>query len=360
MPVLFRSSIERLRHWRDSLRRAVVRGLLDRQPVQTTNTVSQVVFVRWDGKLGDTIVLSWVYRELKRARPDLRLTVLTHAALAEMHREGFGLEDVIVCAKRPGFFEILRLARQVRHAHYVVHLTESFKPRDFLFIRCVAPAEVVGLDDSARCVNVKLGHRTAQRHFSEKLLPWLQSLGISAPDLTYMIPRADAAQDDQASLRGQRPVTGFCPVGAGGNRRMSDRAVIALVQIMRRVSGHRVLLLVASDQTERMRRIIEILSDAEVCLPDNARSLNDLFDNVRRCDCIVSVDTATVHIAAGLSKPQLALYNPDSSEHQNYPNWHPNSGKAQTLFADRVDPQHIDAVDRHKFREAYERLVLSL
>lgn len=358
MLTLYRSSTERLRHWRDALRRLFVRGLLDRPLRERKDSASQVVFVRWDGKLGDTIVLSWVYRELMRARPDLRLTVLTHAALADMHRDGFGLDHVIVCSKRPGFLEILRLARQVRHARYVIHLTESFKPRDFLFVRCVAPAQVVSLDDSALCVNVKLGQSTNHLHFSQKLLPWFESLGIRAPDTTYRVPGASSVDTGEQGLHSETRITGFCPVGAGGKRKMSDRTVIELVQIMRRVSGHRILLLVAADQIERMRRIIETLADNHVFLPDNPHSLNDLFANVRRCDYVVSVDTATVHVATGLDKPQLALYNPDSLHHQNYPKWHPNSSKAQTLFAERVEPQHIDAVDRQKFRQAYERLVL--
>ena len=46
-------------------------------------------------------------------------------------------------------------------------------------------------------------------------------------------------------------------------------------------------------------------------LSPDAPSLAGLFAQLRQCQGLISVDTATVHIAAGLHKPILGLYNPD-------------------------------------------------
>lgn len=359
MQARFRSVIDKARRARDTFRSWVTRGLLDRPPRDTGKKSPRVVFVRWDGKLGDSIVLSWVYRELMQSRPDLQVTVLTHTALVSMHQSDFGVKDVMVCNKRPGFFEILKLSRQVRHARYVVHLTEHFKPRDFWFIRCVAPGQVIGLDDSVQSVSFKLGQATASDHFSEKLLPWFASLGILNPDTRYIVPDRRLVRD--LVLRewpANTRVTGFCPYGAGSNRRLSGRMIKEMVQIMCEESGHVVMILAdASARTSVVRETGTQINDSSVCMMPGKGDLETLFETVRHCDCIVTVDTAIVHIATGLDKPQLALYNPDSAEHANFVGWHPNSPRALTLFAQKSVPQKIDSVDLREFREKYRQLV---
>lgn len=59
--------IKKLQSWRDIIRRKIGIVLFDR-PI--TNSLYEqrgaTVFVRWDAKLGDAIVSSWVAREIKK------------------------------------------------------------------------------------------------------------------------------------------------------------------------------------------------------------------------------------------------------------------------------------------------------
>ena len=38
--------------------------------------IKKILFLRYDGKIGDYIVTSWVYREIKRQRPDIQIDVV--------------------------------------------------------------------------------------------------------------------------------------------------------------------------------------------------------------------------------------------------------------------------------------------
>ena len=55
---MLRSVIDRLRLSRDLWRRRVARWLWDRPNDASEPLVDRIVFVRWDAKLGDTVVLS--------------------------------------------------------------------------------------------------------------------------------------------------------------------------------------------------------------------------------------------------------------------------------------------------------------
>jgi ADP-heptose:LPS heptosyltransferase len=74
---------------------------------------------------------------------------------------------------------------------------------------------------------------------------------------------------------------------------------------------------------------------------------------IRRCDALISVDTATVHIAAGLQKPLLGLYNPDMT---NFVDWGPNNPQAVCVFSHAPAPYDINALDWSELETGLSRL----
>lgn len=54
-----RSFTNKLRAWRDQARRGVAIFLFDKKLRSEGDFQEAILFVRWDGKLGDTVVLSW-------------------------------------------------------------------------------------------------------------------------------------------------------------------------------------------------------------------------------------------------------------------------------------------------------------
>ena len=40
------------------------------------NKIKKLLFLRYDGKIGDYIITSWIYREIKKQRPDIQIDVV--------------------------------------------------------------------------------------------------------------------------------------------------------------------------------------------------------------------------------------------------------------------------------------------
>jgi len=40
------------------------------------NKIKKLLFLRYDGKIGDYIVTSWIYREIKKQRPDIEIDIV--------------------------------------------------------------------------------------------------------------------------------------------------------------------------------------------------------------------------------------------------------------------------------------------
>jgi ADP-heptose:LPS heptosyltransferase len=73
---------------------------------------------------------------------------------------------------------------------------------------------------------------------------------------------------------------------------------------------------------------------------------------------MVSVDTATIHIATGLGKPVFGFYNPQQHDKDfSFVNWSPNCKHSVSQLAKRVDPQVVDAIDMNEFKVLFTQFV---
>ena len=356
---MLRSVTDFFHRIRDHLRRRIAIFLWDRPNATRGSIQNRIVFVRWDAKLGDTIVLSWVFRELKRQRPDLEMTVITGSSFENLFRRGYGIESVYLAGKRHGSTELKRIAQQIKNPRYVVHLSLKWRPRDIRFIRQLEPAHVVGLDDELKCVDIKLGQLTRERHFSEKLVPWLDDLGVDTSNRRYWIPRLPQAQERVGQWWPGGKVVGLCPYGASRKRHMSEEQIAVVANVVLANPDMYLLLVASPSQMDGLKALVLKHAWNGRVLLNPTKDFFELFEQVAQCDVVVSVDTAVVHIAAGLEKPLLALYADESENTDNFTNWHPNRRQATALF-NQFAPSLYGSEGVNRLRELVKSLIAGL
>jgi hypothetical protein len=172
---------------RKAVSRLIFRLLADKPlPTKTPGEKLHILLLRWDAKLGDSIVSSFFFRESRKL--NARLTVLTVNELAEMHTNTFGVDDVIVTNPHPGLGELRRLVNQLSNVDAVVHLVGRLQPAEIVFMRLLRPASIYSLDDSLRCVNRKMGFAANTLNIVEQYKYILQDLGAKVIDTQYIVP----------------------------------------------------------------------------------------------------------------------------------------------------------------------------
>ncbi|MHA6962652.1 glycosyltransferase family 9 protein [Zobellella denitrificans] len=293
--------------------------------------MKRVLMVRWDAKIGDSIVSSFFFRELRRFRPKIQIDVITAPHMASLYQEHFGVDHVYCCKKRPSYGELKELAHEVGDTDLVIHLGKQLKMKDIYFLRCLNADNVMGMDDELDLVNIKLGRATRGRHFSEKFAYALSLLGISSPDCHYIIPEDGVRRKLMRQEWPKGPVVALNPYGSGSSRRLNFDNVSMLVELIGKCKpAWKVCLMSTPDTKVEVEKWCHKLGRNRVFTVECSETIQDAIEIIRLSDAVISVDTAIVHIASGLNKPLLGIYNHDE---ENYSEWHPNSNFANSVFS---------------------------
>ncbi|MGL4204666.1 MAG: glycosyltransferase family 9 protein [Aeromonadaceae bacterium] len=356
--------------WRDTVRRRVGRWLFDRSLVDRSvvdrsvaathgcqiQACRRVLLIRWDAKLGDAIVSSFLFRELRKANPELSIEVVTTDAMAELFQESWQPDRLYRCNKRAGYRELARLAADIGAVDLVVHFSKQFKMKDLFFIHRLAPQHLAGLDDELSCVDIKLGQACRGLHFADKFVYLLQQCGVAEVDSRYWLPARLANEQEVKAIwpTGEHPVIAINPFGASRARKLNRTSVLRLITLLKANAPEcGICLLYPPAERETVTQMVDEAGVPGLFYYQQSCTLYDLFAQLKLADGLISVDTATVHIAAGLDLPLLALYNPDASNHAD---WGPRNPLAQSLFS-LSEPHDINMLDWCQVGEAIALLL---
>lgn len=350
--------IRTLQLWRDVLRRKLGILLFDHRQLGVYSSNGATVFVRWDAKLGDAIVSSWVAREIKNQFPERKVYVITSSAMAPLFRDFFNFDSVFEIPKRAGYMKLKKLANELGDVDYLVHFSQKMKMKDLYFISKVGSKNVAGIDDELDCINIKLGQETAGMHFATKFKVLLEHMGVVNPDTCYIVPSFKDSEDRVGSWWPSNKTLCFNPYGSGTSRCFCVEKTIELINAMLYSSNYNICLLYPPGFEKDVEQVVSHVCDpARVFIDHEKPSLAALFAQVRYCAGMVSVDTATVHIATGLNKPVLGIYNDNFGMPENV-EWHPNNPRSRIIYVDtKSGQQDVNYISVAEFRSEFEKWV---
>ncbi|MFV3290655.1 glycosyltransferase family 9 protein [Pseudomonas sp. NY11955] len=296
-----------LQNHRKAFARLIMRCLVDRQ-LASRNVAHplHIVLPRWDAKLGDAIVSSFFFREARKL--GARVTVLTVPELANIHRLDFGVDRVITVASTPTLTSLGPLVRELGSVDVFVHLVGRIQPLEMLFIRLLKPARVYSLDDALQCVSGKLGEATAQLNVVERYTRVLLDLGATQINRDYIVPLPDR--------QGGNTVAHILvnPYASRPDKSLGFARALSLVRALANAWPQLHIGILCSPASR-----VEALQLEHAIARCNVRTLVELdtpravAGAIEQSRVVVSVDTAIVHMAAGLKAALVAIYPASNS-----------------------------------------------
>ncbi|MBA1210462.1 MULTISPECIES: glycosyltransferase family 9 protein [Pseudomonas] len=319
---------------RKAIVRRLMRCLVDRQlaPRDFAQPL-HVVVPRWDAKLGDAIISSFFFREIRKL--GARVTVLTVRELVDLHRLDFGVDRVIPVTCAPTLTRMGPLVRELGPVDVFVHLVGRIQPIEMLFIRLIRPARVYSLDDALHCVNGKLGEATMQLNVVERYTRVLLDLGATRINHDYIVPLPEqwsgsSVADILVNPYASRP-----------DKSLSFSRALSLVRALADVwPQHQIGILCSPASRAEAQQLERDIARSNVRALFELDTPRAVAGAIHRAQVVVSVDTSIVHIAVGLKAALVAIYPAGNSSNPWLP---PPAPHTRVVFCRHEPRQYLYA-----------------
>lgn len=264
------------------------------------------VAVRSSNWLGDALMSVPAVRAIKRGRPDLHLTVVSPAKLADVWRSEAEVDAVIEIAPKEG---VLAIARKLKAAKFEAIVLFPNSLRSALEAWWAGIPRRVGMPGHRRAWLLNQIYRPrkakepkAPEHHARRYLRLAEFIGADTEN-TLPSPRASATAALPKVWR-----LALCPGAEYGpaKRWPAD----AYGEVLRAVSAEHacewVLVGTAGDVPLGEEILRGFTGDFRNRLGQT--TMEELVEELRACDLLLTNDTGTMHLAAHLGLPTVALF----------------------------------------------------
>lgn len=318
------------------LLRFIFDAILD-NGVGNTNRVDSknILLIRWDGKIGDSIVSSLLVQSLQND-PKKSLYVVTTKALSDYYIEHLKLNDkqVFIIEKELSLRGLYKLKRYLPEIDTVVHPIGYFRFYDLMMALLLKPQNVLALDDKQKLVNFKLGKLTRGMNFNDKY-QYISSLLTEHVSENYFIPHTNNNKEIPEDT------IIFNPFGSKKYRTFSfTKSVELLNKISDAFPTNKIIVLYSPPTKVIADKITKEVNRREVICAENIVTIYDAIEYIFGASLIISVDTAIVHISEGLNKNIVSIY--PQLTHKGNPWVPPNRPNSKVIFGSRNVNNYFD------------------
>jgi lipopolysaccharide heptosyltransferase II len=263
-------------------------------------------------------------RALKKGRPDLELTVLVPEKLADLWREVAEVDRVVSI---PAGVGIVKTAELLRKWSFDAALLLPNSLRVALEAWWAGVPRLVGVPGHARAfllhqvVRLRSADENGPRHQVHHYLDLVRAIGapVSAEESPEMREILLARKSDRETSpwpggieRGTGLEIAVCPGAEYGpaKRWFPDRFAAVMAEVSTRWECRWHLVGVARDVAVGQSVLRALPGEGSVKIEDwvGRTSLRELIELLKRCDLLLTNDTGTMHLAALLGVPVVAVF----------------------------------------------------
>lgn len=268
------------------------------------------IIIRGSNWLGDAIMSVPAVRTIKHGRIDAHVTVLTPAKLADVWKSVAEVDEVITIDGEENVFDVARKIR--RNFDVAIVLPNSLRTALEPWLAGIPRRVGYPGHNRRRLLNSVLAPKKKKkkkesappRHQVHHYLALAEFVGADISKATAALGTSGA----RPAIAGRKPIIGLCPGAEYGpaKRWLPERFAETMRLVYEATGCEWKIVGVAKD-----RPIADtIVAAAGVPATDlvGKTSLEELMAELRTCDLLLTNDTGTMHIAAFLGIPTVAVF----------------------------------------------------
>lgn len=306
--------------------------------IPNIHQLHNILIMRGEGSLGDALISSCCYRNIKKANPSARISVVCFGTGYHFLKNNPYIDHIIKLPIpkliRPNQRWLTLIWQGLKLRRYKFDLVLDSSNKDYKNWRLFK--WLVGGDRVLDCFTSPVqpfGAPNAHGSTHEQAI--LKLLGIEHADKSYDLPILPADKDEVQAWLNAHHLDAYIllnPSGSVLKRRFSASTLRKLCHLLESFK-HPIVLPSTPDMYAHWQEATKGIQNVYI---KQTTGIGELFEWVRRAELVVTPDTSVVHIATGFQKPTLVFYNKLSVYNA------PDNPRAVIVETDRQDVNKFD------------------
>lgn len=330
------------------------------------NSIKSILFLRYDGKIGDMIVNSLMFREIKKVYPDIKIGVIARGAAIDIIRDNPNVDKIYEYYKDRK--KIKNLALKIKEEKYdlLIDFSEMLRVNQMMLINLCGARINIGLDRKdweLFDLSIESGKDFKwTEHITKRYLAYLIKLGLKKEniDIFYDIYLKDEKKYEAFfnEIKESKKLI-LNPYGASKHKSFSIETLENIITYLKD-KDIAIILTYFGDKYKELEFLEKKYK--YVYIPKKIESILDTAILIKKSDYVISPDTSIVHIASAFNKKMITVYPPKGGKYGvDHLVWAPKSEYSRVIFCkDKIgtyDEIDINTFNMEEMKEEILKLI---
>jgi ADP-heptose:LPS heptosyltransferase len=313
-----------------------------------------VVFLRYD-RIGDMVITTPVFRELKRTYPHINVIVIASKINRCILENNPFIDEVIINYKNNLLGDLLSLLKlRGRNLDVCVEFDHSVIPHAILRLRIINPKKIISVYKDGRygvpgkelLMYDYFTKMPKNAHFRDVWLSTLEPFGVISKSNEYDIFCSDIQNNNARRFLGKytkKILIGINLEGAVKGKKIQYTQLQEICKGLYKFNKNiQIIILSSPSKRVSVQKQIVRMDFGFVTLSYKTKSIIDAAAIIRYLHLIITPDTSIVHIASAFNKSIISIHE-DNLESYNL--FAPTSEINKTIFSESKDSLQDFSVD---------------
>lgn len=330
------------------------------------NSIKSILFLRYDGKIGDMIVNSLMFREIKKVYPDIRIGVIARGAAIDIIKDNPNVDKIYKYYKDRK--KIKDLALKIKEEKYdlLIDFSEMLRVNQMMLINLCRARINTGLDRKdweLFDLSIESGKDFKwTEHITKRYLAYLIKLGLKKENIniSYDIYLKDEKKYEVFfnEIKESKKLI-LNPYGASKHKSFNIETLENIITYLKD-KDIAIILTYFGDKYKELEFLEKKYK--YVYIPKKIESILDTAILIKKSDYVISPDTSIVHIASAFNKKMITVYPPKGGKYGvDHLVWAPKSEYSRVIFCkDKIgtyDEIDINTFNMEEMKEEILKLI---
>ena len=327
------------------------------------NDIKSILFLRYDGKIGDMVVNSLMFREIKKVYPNIKIGVVARGAAIDIIKDNPNVDKIYEYHKDRK--KIKDLALKIKEEKYdlLIDFSEMLRVNQMMLINLCGARFNIGLNRKEwKLFDLSIESDKDFKwteHITNRYLAYLIKLGLKKEniDISYDIYLKDEKKYEVFfnEIKENKKLI-LNPYGASKHKSFTIETLENIITCLKD-KDIAIILVYFGDKYKELEFLEKKYNN--IYMPQKIESILDTAILIKKSDYVISPDTSIVHIASALNKKMITVYPPNGGKYGvDHLVWAPKSEYSRVIFCkDKTGTYDEIDINTFNFDEIKEEIL---